>query len=439
MSSTSKMQALRKVLAVSFLFGAGGCFVLNYDFDKQPPKECVTAVDCPGKLTECGTPTCDQGICGWTGVRPAGELPPGQAIGDCKIGHCDGQGNLVFETDPTDLPNDGNECTDDLCVQGTPTNPPSSDQTSCGTMLNLKCNGAGVCAGCMMPMDCGVDTTCKKWACDEEAKCGLQLEPIGTLAENPLPGDCKANLCDAQGNPKEEPYPEDPAVDENDCTIGVCNTDGTTAQNQAPNGTPCGDMPCMACTNGTCDVCQGDFYCNVDKCSPKQQLPVGAACADSIDCAMGSCVDGVCCDGPCAGACSACSNAKTGQPNGTCAPVADGSDPDNDCSAPAADVCVGGKCQCYNGVKDPSELKVDCGGNCNPCPGTWVCDGAQGCNGAPETVCCGIFCVGCLGGESNCKDVQGQPCNIGDSNKKFGVLENNGSCEQCGSITCICQ
>jgi len=430
---SARVRWLRGALAFSLVLSAGGCIALSSDAEP-----CETSADCAGEDTFCGLRACKNNACTLLDVRPAGELPPGQALGDCKTGRCDGKGNLVVEADPTDIPDDGNECTEDTCVQGTPTSAPSSDQTPCGAMLTLKCNGAGVCTGCVVPSDCGVDTPCVQWACDAEAKCGRSLAPVGTLAENPLPGDCKANLCDAKGKLQEAFYPEDPAVDDNDCTTGLCSPDGTTIQNAAPDGTACGGMPCMACTAGVCDVCKGDYYCNVDKCSPLKKLPVGAACADSVDCELGNCVDGVCCDGPCGGACNACSNEKTGQPNGTCAPVADGSDPDNDCAAPNPDVCVGGKCQCYNGVQDGGELEVDCGGNCNPCVGVWVCNGAQGCTGAPQTVCCNVFCVGCTNGEATCKDSEGQPCQIGEPNKNFAVLENNGTCDQCGQITCTC-
>ncbi len=67
-------------------------------------------------------------------------------------------------------------------------------------------------------------------------------------------------------------------------------------------------------------------------------LPRGATCTDSPSvhgaCAAGLwCVDGVCCENTCIGECMACSLAKTGSPNGTCAQVKGGTDPDNECSA----------------------------------------------------------------------------------------------------------
>jgi hypothetical protein len=47
----------------------------------------------------------------------------------------------------------------------------------------------------------------------------------------------------------------------------------------------------------------------------------GAACGNSIECASGMCVDGFCCNSACGSTCDACSMARTGQANGTCAPL----------------------------------------------------------------------------------------------------------------------
>lgn len=56
-------------------------------------------------------------------------------------------------------------------------------------------------------------------------------------------------------------------------------------------------------------------------------LPVhaaGTACAGDDECASASCAGGVCCATACDAECSACSQSKTGKPDGTCAPIVAG-------------------------------------------------------------------------------------------------------------------
>jgi hypothetical protein len=127
---------------------------------------CITAADCPGQDNACQSRTCTSGICGFNYV-PAGTPVGTQAAGDCKKNACDGSGNTVVMADDSDLPIDGNPCTDDVCSSGTPSNPPSAAGTVCNT--TGFCNGAGTCGVCT-PGDsrgcCGVKTTacCYLWS-----------------------------------------------------------------------------------------------------------------------------------------------------------------------------------------------------------------------------------------------------------------------------------
>jgi MYXO-CTERM domain-containing protein len=79
--------------------------------------------------------------------------------------------------------------------------------------------------------------------------------------------------------------------------------------------------------------------------------PQGSPCTSPGECTTGACVDGFCCNQvKCAG-CEACSNAKTGQANGTCANVIDGTDPNRSCRPTgggcATDACQGGACTVF--------------------------------------------------------------------------------------------
>src|SRR5262245_3177958 len=84
----------------------------------------------------------------------------------------------------------------------------------------------------------------------------------------------------------------------------------------------CGAYPCV--TSGCRTPCTGDVdcpngnYCLSAMCKAKKID--GSTCTMGNECTSGSCVDGFCCDSMCNGTCNACSNAKTNQPNGHCAP-----------------------------------------------------------------------------------------------------------------------
>lgn len=55
----------------------------------------------------------------------------------------------------------------------------------------------------------------------------------------------------------------------------------------------------------------------------------GTACTTADECGTGFCVDGVCCEAACDGVCEKCNLPGT---EGTCAPVPDGQNPDNECA-----------------------------------------------------------------------------------------------------------
>jgi len=110
------------------------------------------------------------------------------------------------------------------------------------------------------------------------------------------------------------------------CAAGLTNCNGTCVdlQTDANNCGACGTI-CPAgatCVNGQCTL-----------------LSQGSPCSSNSQCISGHCVDGFCCNTACSGTCQACSNSKTGQPDGICAYVIAGTDPDNEC--PDSQVCNG--------------------------------------------------------------------------------------------------
>ena len=104
-------------------------------------------------------------------------------------------------------------------------------------------------------------------------------------------------------------------------------------------------------------------------------LGSGSPCTSAAMCLL-SCSDGVCCDKPCGGPCEACTAAKKGSgTNGTCGPIANGTDPDTECAAQACSSSLITKAQ--------------------------VCNGAGACRG-DGTISCGLYaCVG-TGCQTSC-------------------------------------
>ncbi|MDI1443429.1 hypothetical protein [Polyangium sp. 6x1] len=439
MRSTKKTQVLSRALALSLVLGAGGCVVLGYDFDKQPPVSCERAQDCPGEDTACGKRACEQGVCNFVDVKPAGEKPLGQPLHDCQDVTCDGAGHAVSKPAPDQLPEDGSECTEDKCVDGTPLLVPFENTTACGKDKLLTCNGLGSCAGCTMPSQCGDEGPCLKWSC-EEGVCIRAFTPAGTIVANTVTGDCVAEACDGAGNLGQILDPTDAADDGDPCTDDICTDTGTEHANAA-NGTPCEGV-CQSCTDGVCGDCSPGFVCDgVEKCVSTGDQPVGAVCMNNPDCMTGFCVQGVCCDSACDGKCMGCIKTATGMPNGVCAPALDGNNPGGRCTG--ADTCVGGMCRCENGVQDGSEAKVDCGGVCAPCAGQWFCNGVAGC-GAPKQQCCGAECISdCPDDTTACFEIQAMPCFLGEPARSFtgGTVKDGGCFFQyaCERMTCICQ
>ena len=94
------------------------------------------------------------------------------------------------------------------------------------------------------------------------------------------------------------------------CASGFVNCGGTCVNLTAsPNCGSCGNVCATGktCTNKTC-------------------LSItGQTCGAGTECVSGFCVDNVCCgSSSCSGTCMACSNARTGQPSGTCAAISSG-------------------------------------------------------------------------------------------------------------------
>ena len=208
--------------------------------------ECATPADCPGSDTECATRTCAGGICGLS-FQPAGTVVTDQELGDCRDTTCDGAGGFAHAANDADVPVDGNPCTDDVCVAGTPAHPAVAAGTPCSQLAPLVCDGAGSCVQCLAPADCpGVDTECSQRTCVAN-QCGVDFTAQGTPVSNQAAGDCHVLQCDGAGG-VDNVVDDADADDQNECTLDSCDM-GTATHSPLPDTTPCSSGEC---NGGSC-------------------------------------------------------------------------------------------------------------------------------------------------------------------------------------------
>ncbi len=438
MQRTTRIPA---ILAFLLLFGAGGGCVAIYsfdDFEKDPPTPCKTDEQCP-KENECGKYVCEGEVCKIPNPVAIGQLTTSNRLGDCFRFTCDGKGNRIIQLDNEDVPDDRFACTIDACANGAPMYQQAPVGTPCGIEPHVTCNAAGACAGCVADSDCGEDNPCTKWAC-ENSLCVKNILLVGTIVTNSVIGDCRAIVCNGFGDVEEAIAPGDFPPDGNECTADACTLDGKAVHPPSNIDTPCGT--CGTCSkDGSCVACDEKKYdCYNGTCISKPKT-----CTSTNECPSTYCVDGFCCDTECSSTCMACSNDKTGVPSGVCAPIADGTDPEEECGDPATNTCSQGVCRCENGLRDGDESGVDCGGSCNACTGTWSCGGVTACDGVgAATPCCSLGgCIDCVNQSAQCKELEGKTCALGAAPKKlsFGTV-GQASCiplfTGCKTVTCNC-
>jgi len=250
-----------------------------------------------------------------------------------------------------------NQCSSGHCVDGV------CCDSACG----------GLCEACSAAKTGGVDGICAPVASNTDPDNDCAQDPPGTCGQNGLCDGAKA--CAKWDNTTV-------------CALQVCTNGTQTAERKCDGAgtcvagvqTPCTPYVCGA--NACLTTCASDgdcvptHYCDLATsptvCKPKGAQ--GAVCTANDQCSSGNCVDGVCCDTACAGLCEACSAAKTGGVDGTCAPVTSNTDPDDECAQDAPSTC--GQ--------------------------TGVCNGAKACAKWDNTTACGSTCVSGTETDSYC-------------------------------------
>jgi len=178
---------------------------------------------------------------------------------------------------------------------------------------------------------------------------------------------------------------------------GVCGPEKAGSDRHdgcADDGAACGK-------NGLCDgagACQS--YPVSTGCAP-------LACTKNSECSSGFCVDSVCCNRACDGPCEACSKAKGASSDGTCGPVAAGTDPRDRCAADPgfpASCKADGMCDGAGACRALAPSGTTCGpAKCESGTATGaLCDGAGVCVSASmkcapfvckDAVACATACV----------------------------------------------
>lgn len=229
------------------------------------PSMCEAPGECEGIDNECGTRTCEDGLCG-VDAADAGVLANDQTPEDCLKNVCDGSGAITTEADDSDVEDDNQDCTDDSCEAGAPTHQPKNLGTSCTGPGNAKvCNAVGVCVECVDGGDCPLSNLCTETFTCAAASC---TDLIKSPGETDV--DCGGLSCPGCENG------EDCLVD-GDCLSGDCGGNPLTCQESCTDGVLNQDESAVDC-GGICPQCD-----------------IGIDCDGPADCVSGVCTGaGVC-------------------------------------------------------------------------------------------------------------------------------------------------
>jgi len=252
--------------------------------------ECCQSNDCTIHPNDCGSVSCDTGVCVTT-YETDGTPTFVQTDGDCKKDVCNGAGLIVSISDDTDVFDDGNDCTANICTGGVVSNPALDAGVICAQNGGVVCDGAGNCVDCLIPSDCGTDTICRTWSCVQGA-CEFADALVGTFVSNEALGDCEQNECDGAGNIVTVAAPDDVPLG-GQCNVNTCNGQ-TPSVVPEPEGTPCSFGFCDG--DGECVQCLVDEdcadLCIFNVCSPCRGN--GEFCQEATDCCNGGCGNGFC-------------------------------------------------------------------------------------------------------------------------------------------------
>lgn len=287
--------------------------------DQSGETSCSVPTDCPQSENPCVIATCSSGVCRMESVA-AGTVVANPVAGDCAVQACDGAGNIAATSDDSDIPDDGNACTNDVCTNGIASHPAVAVGTSCSQGGGTRCDGAGSCVECVAAADCpGQDAACEVRTCIA-GNCGIARTPMGTPSSTQTAGDCNAIICDGSGGTTSAVDNMDLPIDGNACTADAC-MGGVPMNPLLPLDSPCTQNGGKVCNgNGECVACNTGNQCASKVCSGgKCQAPtcvdgiingaetdldcgggvcpactIGSECLKGTDCVSGVCLDALC-------------------------------------------------------------------------------------------------------------------------------------------------
>jgi hypothetical protein len=230
--------------------------------------ECSDATEC-GDANPCTTDTCEASVCHHASAEGA-------------------------------VPDDGQDCTADACVDGVESHIPSAQGASCDNGAKY-CNATGQCVPCTGTFGCPGEICFQETACVSCAD--------GELNGGESDTDCGGLDCAK-------------CTDGKQCAVGEDCVSGS-----------CADGVCASCTDGVMNGSETGVDCGgpCTKCN-------GETCGTEADCKSMFCADGVCCDTVCSGTCKSC---KLADQTGTCKNLPAGS-VDDDPLCPGSKTCDGG-------------------------------------------------------------------------------------------------
>ena len=277
---------------------------------------CNSPLDCQGTDDECKARTCVNQECG-VSYTPNDTKVLAQTAGDCMKQVCNGAGSIVAAQDNVDAPpDDGNQCTDEVCTNGTPAHPNKTAGSACndanGCSQSDTCQ-AGACVG-SNPVTCSALDQCHDAGVCNPASgmCSNPNKPNNTACTDSnactQTDSCQSGSCVGAM----------PVV----CTaldqchsVGTCNiVTGVCSNPNKGNGTACMDGnactqtdTCQAgtCTGGSPVTCMAADQCHVPGvcdtvtgvCSNPNKAN-GAACSDANACTTSdTCQSGTCISG----------------------------------------------------------------------------------------------------------------------------------------------
>jgi cysteine-rich repeat protein len=233
-----------------------------------------------------------------------------QVEGDCLESVCDGQGTTTTQNDDTDVLDDGNACTDDICNAGAPENNASPAKTPCSDGTGALCDGSGACVECVDPGDCS-SGVCQANACvpptcldaikngsETDIDCGgADCNPCADAKACAVADDCESGVCAAavcQAPTCADGVKNDVETDV-DCGGGTCSPCGFNegcAQDSDCVGGSCSGTLCLAtCTDQEKNANETDVDCGGPMCGP---CDAGKTCAVAADCSSKVCNNGTC-------------------------------------------------------------------------------------------------------------------------------------------------